>query len=48
LNIIFMEMLRKMEFDFNKIVPAMSPSTGSCPASLRTPKVMYAYRSPLA
>jgi hypothetical protein len=37
LNIIFTETLHKMEFDFNKMTACVSPSTGSCPARLRTP-----------
>jgi hypothetical protein len=48
LNIIFTETLRMMEFDFNKMTACDEPSTGLCPARLRTPYVVYAYRSHLA
>jgi hypothetical protein len=37
LNIIFTKTLRKMDFDFNKMTAYERPSTGSCPARLRTP-----------
>jgi hypothetical protein len=36
-DIIFTETLRKMDFDFNKMIAYDEPSTGLCPARLRTP-----------
>jgi hypothetical protein len=37
LNIIFTETLRKMDFDFNKMMAYDEPFYGLCPARLRTP-----------
>jgi hypothetical protein len=48
LNIIFTETLRKMDFDFNKMTACDQPFYGSCMARLRTPYVVYAFRSPSA
>jgi hypothetical protein len=37
LNIIFIDMLRKMDFDFHKMTAYNEPFTGLCPARLLTP-----------